>query len=276
MGPPFQNSENGSYKSAMAACSVNFSNSSDPELFVEDLRNLPDVRSGPQQGATLVCKVCHILFPTWAALQSHTCPTGRQTCVCKACGKHFDLPSALERHEKTHMAKKRYNCSVCGKNFSGNSSLIVHKRIHTGERPYGCKFCDKRFTQLCGLQYHERTHTGEQPYVCDVCNKSFAASSSLAVHKRTHSGQQPYSCGVCNKLFAASSSLAAHRRTHWEFSFDQLLTKMMLRKSSCWCRAESDSINVDLQWLLFVTSCFLWSCQWFWSLTRSFFYFSDR
>src|SRR5277367_6803662 len=65
--------------------------------------------------------------------------------ACDTCGKRFEAPSHLKRHERSHTGGKPFECAECGKRFSHKSNLTQHLRIHTGETPYHCRHCHKRF-----------------------------------------------------------------------------------------------------------------------------------
>src|SRR5277367_999180 len=73
---------------------------------------------------------------------------GKKKYACGTCGKRFQTPSLLKRHEKIHTGGKPFECAECGKRFSQKSHLTQHLRIHTGETPYQCRNCPKRFNTI--------------------------------------------------------------------------------------------------------------------------------
>jgi hypothetical protein len=143
-------------------------------------------------------------------------------CGKTGCGKAFDSPSWLKRHELTHTGHKQFKCPFleCGRAFARADALDVHIRTHTSEKPYDCKHpdCGASFAQSGELTNHERTHTGERPYKCRYsdCDEAFAQSGTRDRHERTHSGDKPFKCRFsdCCSVFADGSSLTKHERSH--------------------------------------------------------------
>ncbi|XP_034277534.1 zinc finger protein 737-like isoform X1 [Pantherophis guttatus] len=107
---------------------------------------------------------------------------------CYECGKRFDQPSHVIKHQRIHTGERLYPCNECGKRFNKQSNLNVHLRLHRGEKPYSCPDCGKRFNAKYHLRVHHRIHTGEKPYVCEDCGKRFPVKASLNKHQRIHSG----------------------------------------------------------------------------------------
>uniref|UniRef100_UPI00398F5FCB gastrula zinc finger protein XlCGF17.1-like n=1 Tax=Pristiophorus japonicus TaxID=55135 RepID=UPI00398F5FCB len=93
----------------------------------------------------------------------------------------------LEKHQRSHTAKRLFTCSVCGDRFTQSSHLMGHQRIHTRERPYTCTVCEEGFTCFSNLLTHQRVHSGKRPVTCSVCEEGFARSSHLLVDRpQTH------------------------------------------------------------------------------------------
>src|SRR5277367_4163993 len=49
--------------------------------------------------------------------------------ACDSCGKRFQWPSKLKRHERSHTSSKEFECRKCKKRFTVKSSLKLHLRI---------------------------------------------------------------------------------------------------------------------------------------------------
>ena len=112
-------------------------------------------------------------------------PINHEEYKCKKCGKFFNSPSCLKRHELTHTKEKNYFCPQCGKGFARRDVLRRHIRMHNGEKPYECELCGKRFTDSGNLRCHEMTHFKARPHMCLICGKRFKTKWYLEKHQQS-------------------------------------------------------------------------------------------
>ena len=60
------------------------------------------------------------------------------------------------------MKRREFSCKYCGKIFELPSNLVRHERIHTGEKPFKCEVCGKCFARTDSLKSHHITHIKEK------------------------------------------------------------------------------------------------------------------
>ena len=60
--------------------------------------------------------------------------------------------------QTTNNSEYTYTCAICGKGFDFPSHMERHNRIHSGIKPFACKFCGRRFATKGNMQSHLVTH----------------------------------------------------------------------------------------------------------------------
>ena len=52
------------------------------------------------------------------------------------------------------MQYNKHFCKYCGKGFQTPYNVVRHERTHTGERPFACSLCPQAFNQREVLKRH--------------------------------------------------------------------------------------------------------------------------
>lgn len=131
---------------------------------------------------------------------SKNLPEIKQTFMCGQCGKTFNRPIALRKHELTHTGGEHSDvplmCQYCGKTFNSKKSLYQHAYM-----------CAKKVSGLNKLQH----------YPCPKCPKRFSTRGTKSKHmRRFHStvstADLPFSCPKCPRRFGTRSGFRNHKR----------------------------------------------------------------
>ncbi|XP_054719715.1 zinc finger protein 236-like [Uloborus diversus] len=156
---------------------------------------------------SFVCRICSKRFSKLMYLKDHM----KMHYKLKASLHHRIYKKNIDRSSFSH------KCYFCGKQFQKPSQLVRHNRIHTGERPFKCEICNRAFNQKGALLIHKVKHTGERPHLCQFCPASFAQKGNLRNHiRRVHSLMTlenvdgAHKCGLCSCVFKKLGSLNAH------------------------------------------------------------------
>ncbi|XP_054572740.1 PR domain zinc finger protein 5 [Eptesicus fuscus] len=181
-------------------------------------------------GEDHACPQCESSFPSEEVLAEHLhalhrTPDGEKEFKCKACGKKFPVPQALQRHALQCPAKgspkdssRSFQCSVCNSPFSSAPSCEQHQEACRSKARFVCKAgsCGKRLKSRDALRRHqENVHAGDpkKKLICSVCNKKCSSASSLQEHRKIH---EIFDCQECMKKFISANQLKRHMITHSE------------------------------------------------------------
>ena len=76
--------------------------------------------------------------------------------TCDKCGRMFDKPWTLERHQQVHLNTERFSCSKCDRKFLSSAGLTKHLSKHLPAA--SCSQCERQFTTQQYLDQHVTTH----------------------------------------------------------------------------------------------------------------------
>ena len=167
---------------------------------------------------------------------------------CKYCGKSYNYPSELKRHEPVHTRQPNFKCQHCGRCFFHTGTLKQHEKMHarvaerhqqeqdTGikptqgqkvadsdNKPYKCLECGKSYSYPCELKRHQPVHTRQRNFKCQHCSRRFFHTGTLKNHEKAHARAEethqqehdkPYQYEECDKSFSNSGNLKRHSQTH--------------------------------------------------------------
>ncbi|XP_067321175.1 zinc finger protein 62 homolog [Anolis sagrei] len=153
--------------------------------------------------------------------------------MCLECGRKFDRPSRLKKHQFIHTGERPYQCTDCGEKFLWSSSLDVHrKKFHKQNKMSNkgkscvCSECGRTFSGPTYLAQHQQVHLRQKP---DQDVDPGDGGSSLDLHstkahdgkkpvppfsKVSHKGKKSFACNICGKKFTQASNISKHQRLH--------------------------------------------------------------
>lgn len=118
--------------------------------------------------------------------------TKRRPYVCTTCGKSFQIPCCLARHQRIHTGEKPFQCSTCGKAFACQGNRKKHEAAHHGEKTVQLRTCPN-----LNLKSKSKSESKEKLHVCPTCGKGFTTVSNLGSHQRIHTGQKDFQGSLC-------------------------------------------------------------------------------
>ena len=152
---------------------------------------------------------------------------------CKDCGKSYNYPSELKRHELVHTKQPNFKCQHCSRCFFHTGTLKQHEKVHVhaGERhqqeqdkPYQCEECDKCFTLSENLKCHSKIHAKKKSFQCkeeekrplvgQVNRMQNTGIKPTQGQKVVDSDNKPYKCLECGKSYNYQCRLKRHEPVH--------------------------------------------------------------
>ncbi|XP_052745610.1 zinc finger protein 93-like [Bicyclus anynana] len=189
-------------------------------------------KSRPQHSC---CHICNMKVNARDRASHMEAEHGRPAPTCGACGKKFNFPSEVMRHEKRCQSRQNFKCDKCNHACINAKQLKLHKKIHDEERQFVCDVCKKSFKGKDILSRHMLLHSNIRPYVCPDCGQAFTHKSHLHCHltrkhpgvksgvkaedseimtlKRNQDGTRSFMCNKCKKCYKTSSLVRVHNTT---------------------------------------------------------------
>ena len=161
------------------------------------------------------CSICHIVFETEEAFNSHNTRAHSSLNVCLTCDKIFSRKSALNLHMKSHTGEYNFKCEICSRTFISKNVFEGHVNRHMDIRPHRCTKCGKSFNYKSSCKRHIESCSKPRPppeLKCNLCQEVFSRADSLTAHTAAQHQNMRYFCFECGNAYRYRSSLDKHRR----------------------------------------------------------------
>ena len=132
---------------------------------------------------------------------------------CKYCGKSYNYPSELKRHEPVHTRQPNFKCQHCDRCFFHTGTLKQHEKAHARAKE----------THSGNLKLHSKTHAKKKSFQCKEeekrllvrqVNRMQNTGIKLTQGQKVHTRQRSFKCQHCSRRFFHTGTLKNHEKVH--------------------------------------------------------------
>ena len=132
---------------------------------------------------------------------------------CKYCGKSYNYPSELKRHEPVHTRQPNFKCQHCDRCFFHTGTLKQHEKAHARAKE----------THSGNLKRHSQTHAKKKSFQCKEeekrllvrqVNRMQNTGIKLTQGQKVHTRQRSFKCQHCSRRFFHTGTLKNHEKVH--------------------------------------------------------------